>query len=423
MKFQSTRKNCKSTSISSAILEGLAPDGGLYVPEKFPPHLGNITDESFSTFAFHALAPFFKGQVIEKQLEEICAKAFDFPLPLEFFQENAALLELFHRPTAAFKDFGARFLAFAMSAIIEAKDQRERTILVATSGDTGGAVASAFHKRPGIKVAILYPEGLVSPRQEKQLTCWGDNIVAFKVAGTFDDCQALVKEAFNNSQLREQFGLTSANSINLGRVLPQMAYHAFSSSKFKEERNLIPTLIIPTGNLGNAVGAFWAKRMGSPIANIVLATNANKALPVYFDSGKYKERKSVATLANAMDVGAPSNMERLLHLIPSLEELQKISASYSVSDEEISETISQFYREQELILCPHTAVAMKVWQEHYPTVPSILSATAHPAKFESIVEPLIGQQIPLPAVLQNLIAKNSTALAIAPHLEELISKL
>ncbi|MBT5093474.1 MAG: threonine synthase, partial [Halobacteriovoraceae bacterium] len=326
-------------------------------------------------------------------------------------------------PTAAFKDFGARFLAFAMSAIIEAKDQRERTILVATSGDTGGAVASAFHKRPGIKVAILYPEGLVSPRQEKQLTCWGDNIVAFKVAGTFDDCQALVKEAFNNSQLREQFGLTSANSINLGRVLPQMAYHAFSSSKFKEERNLIPTLIIPTGNLGNAVGAFWAKRMGSPIANIVLATNANKALPVYFDSGKYKERKSVATLANAMDVGAPSNMERLLHLIPSLEELQKISASYSVSDEEISETISQFYREQELILCPHTAVAMKVWQEHYPTVPSILSATAHPAKFESIVEPLIGQQIPLPAVLQNLIAKNSTALAIAPHLEELISKL
>ena len=409
MMYVSTRSvtGDKSTA-SEAILKGLAPDGGLFIPESIPRIPEDFTLSKGAWYAmYQAMKPYFEGDELEGDLEEIAKNAFSFPVPFHH-NEGKDTLELFYGPTAAFKDFGARFLAFSMEKLLE-KRNRDLCILVATSGDTGGAVASAFHNRKHLSVKVLFPKGRVAERQQKQLTCWDGNVESYEVDGTFDDCQKMVKDAFMDSSLS---GLSSANSINLGRLLPQMAYYVYASSLYKEIYGREAVFIIPSGNVGNSTGAFWAKAMGAPIKSIVLAVNANRTIPDYLESGEYRPRPSVETLANAMDVGAPSNMERLFAMFPSVEEFRANVASYSVSDDEIRRTIGEEYRESGHIICPHTACGERVRRDHYADEDTVVVATAHPAKFERIVEPIIGGPVAIPKQLFDILQKPSAAKSI-----------
>ena len=404
----------KSTA-SEAILKGLAPDGGLFIPESIPRIPEDFTLSKGAWYAmYQAMKPYFEGDELEGDLEEIAKNAFSFPVPFHH-NEGKDTLELFYGPTAAFKDFGARFLAFSMEKLLE-KRNRDLCILVATSGDTGGAVASAFHNRKHLSVKVLFPKGRVAERQQKQLTCWDGNVESYEVDGTFDDCQKMVKDAFMDSSLS---GLSSANSINLGRLLPQMAYYVYASSLYKEIYGREAVFIIPSGNVGNSTGAFWAKAMGAPIKSIVLAVNANRTIPDYLESGEYRPRPSVETLANAMDVGAPSNMERLFAMFPSVEEFRANVASYSVSDDEIRRTIGEEYRESGHIICPHTACGERVRRDHYADEDTVVVATAHPAKFERIVEPIIGGPVAIPKQLFDILQKPSAAKSIGTDYHDL----
>lgn len=407
MEYVSTRdKNGKSYSASEAILKGLAPDGGLFVPKAMPKLPDDFTlSKGLSYAMYQAIKPFFEGDELEDELEDICNSAFDFPLPFFKERDGKEIMELIYGPTSAFKDYGARFLSFSMEKLLKKRGE-ELTILVATSGDTGGAVASAFHNRENLKVKVLFPKGRVADRQRAQLTSWGDNVEAYEVEGAFDDCQKMVKDAFMDKSLS---GLSSANSINLGRLMPQMAYYVYASTLFEIKYGRKPTVIIPSGNVGNSTGAFWARAIGAPIGDIVLAVNANKTIPDYIESGNYEPRASVKTLANAMDVGAPSNMERLFDIFPIYDEFKANVSSYSVSDDEIRDTIKKMYDETGYVLCPHTACAEKVRRDHYSEVPTIIVATAHPAKFNTIVEPLIGKEVPIPDNLFKIMQKPSTA--------------
>lgn len=419
MRYVSTRAASPPLGLSAATQTSLAPDGGLYVPEQFPAF--NVEDfdglEALPDIARKFLAPFFDGDSLAPHLSDICREAFSFPVTLNELDETTAVLELFHGPTAAFKDVGARFLASCVSRL-----PGRRTVLVATSGDTGGAVAAAFHGRPNVEVVIIFPKGMVSPRQEKQLTCWGGNVRAFAVRGDFDDCQRIVKAAFSNRELNRAKGLLSANSINLGRLLPQAAYHAAASLWYLRRRGARAGLIIPTGNLGNAVAAFWARASGLPIREIVLATNANRAVPDYFSSAVWQPRPTVRTLANAMDIGNPSNMERLLQLQPDLTRLKQIAAAFSVTDDEIARTIAEEAARHGRVWCPHTAAAVHVRVRLAPPH-WIIVATAHPAKFESIVEPLARRQVDAPLALAELLHKTSVCEEIEPDMDALAEAL
>ncbi|MGB4407083.1 MAG: threonine synthase [Sphaerochaeta sp.] len=422
MKFVSTRNASVQVTASEAILQGLAPDGGLYVPEFFP-SLGLINIHEISSYpelAFEVLTPFFEDDILKDDLAEICLDAFNFPVPLVKLQEKQMVLELFHGPTAAFKDFGARFLASAMEKLLE-KQPRKLTILVATSGDTGGAVASAFAGRKGIDVKVLFPKGRVSKRQQQQLTCWGGNIRAYEVDGTFDDCQKMVKDAFMDTKLSKEWGLSSANSINLGRLLPQSVYYVYASYLYQGAYDSKPTFIIPSGNVGNSCGAYWAFSMGAPIERITLAVNANKTIPDYLREGEYKPRKSISTLANAMDVGAPSNMERLFNLYDDIETFRRMVSATSVNDESIKETIKEVYKETGYVICPHTATAERVRRDLPLQDDTIVVATAHPAKFEAVVEPLIGTSVPVPEGLASLLAKKSEYTSVGCDYRELFA--
>ena len=298
MKFRSTRGSAPATGFSEAILAGLAPDGGLYVPERFPTF--ELTDvdpaAGFAETAAKILRPFFRGDALEGDLDDLCTRAFDFPVPLVSLEPGTAVLELFHGPTAAFKDFGARFLAVCFERALAAdRDLGPLTVLVATSGDTGAAVAAACHRRERIRVGILYPDGGVAPRQERQLTCWDDNVESFAVRGTFDDCQRLVKQAFALTDWPASGALSSANSINVGRLLPQAVFYAVASLQYLADHGKPAGFVVPSGNIGNSVGAFWAKRMGFPIRHVALASNANRVVPDWFESGEWSPRPSVQT--------------------------------------------------------------------------------------------------------------------------------
>jgi threonine synthase len=410
MNFISTQSPIVPVSASEAIKAGLAPDGGLYVPETFPTWDGKASDP------FSVLAPFFKNDSLEPELKSICTNAFQFKTPIRKINSELSILELFHGPTAAFKDVGARFLAECHSHL----EQSERTVMVATSGDTGGAVAAAYYNRPKVKVIILFPKGMVSARQKKQLTCWEGNISAYEVRGTFDDCQRMVKEAFQNPRFTAR-GLTSANSINVGRLLPQMTYYAKASIHHFQETGKKPGFIIPSGNMGNAVAAIWAKKSGYPIGRIVMSTNANRAIGDYLDTGVRTTHQTIPTLANAMDVGNPSNLERAIHLYPRLDQLKNEVMAISVSDSQISDTITRWAKKGE-IFCPHTATAIHAWEQllnqnknnpHW-----IVASTAHPAKFETVVEPLIGKRVEIPESLNQLLQRPSTYTEIDPVLEQ-----
>jgi threonine synthase len=374
------------------------------------------------------LRPFFEGDTLAAQLDAICAEAFDFDAPLRALAGGAGgasaaptfLLELFHGPTAAFKDYGARFLAACLRRL-HAGD-KPLTIVVATSGDTGAAVAGAFHGLPGLRVAILYPDGRVSPRQAHQLGAFGENVRAFKVAGSFDDCQALAKRALNDTALQAGMPLSSANSISLGRLLPQMAYHAHAALAFRRAHGGTLDLVVPTGNLGNALAAVLARACGVPIGRIALATNANRTLPDFFAGGEYRPRASVATLANAMDVGAPSNFERLRWLFGDDAALRREFRATAVDDDAIRSTLVDTWATHGVAVCPHTATALHA-RASLGDGAWAVAATAHPAKFETIVEPLIGARVEPPAALAAVLARPSAALPMPNDYAALVSRL
>jgi threonine synthase len=395
MQYVSTRDPQQRATLSAAIARGIAPDGGLYIPERFP---------------------------------HLVPRTFDFPAPLVSLEQAPApvsVLELFHGPTCAFKDFGARFLAACLERIPH-NARRKLTILVATSGDTGAAVAAAFHNRPGCEVIVLYPQGLVSERQAQQLACWGGNVRTFAVRGSFDDCQRVVKEAFLDPALAETHQLSSANSINIGRLLPQMSYYAQAGLELWRESGRRANFIIPTGNLGNALACLWARHIGAPIGEVVLATNANQAITEFLRTGEWAPRPSVATLASAMDVGAPSNMERLRLLHPQFEELEMQIGASSVDDIEIRATIRRDAHELDRLWCPHTATAAKVFRRllargargHW-----VIVATAHPAKFNAIVQQQTGREPPLPPNLAKLMALPRQETELEPTLAALRAQM
>ncbi len=416
MQFISTRGQVGPTPIDDALVAGLAPDGGLYVPERIPAVDFATPVASLPATALRTLAPYFVDSSLRERLGAICTDAFSFDAPLRpLAGAGDHVLELFHGPTAAFKDYAARFLARALEGLRDPA-AAPTTILVATSGDTGAAVAAAFHRRPGFRVVILYPDGKVSPRQAHGLGCWGDNVAAYRVEGSFDDCQRLAKQALSDEALRARVPLGSANSISLGRLLPQAAYYAHAASHFQAAHGQPLNFIVPTGNLGNASAAFVARAMGAPVGEIRLACNANDTLPRYLDGADYAAQPTRATLANAMDVGAPSNFERLRHWHADDAALRAGFVAATVDDATIREVVRDAPTRHGIVACPHTATGLKLLQDLRAAGdarPWAVVATAHPAKFESIVEPLVGHAVEPPPALADCLARPAHAEAMA----------
>ena len=421
MRFTSTRGRSPAVSLSDAIRNGAAPDGGLYLPERQVVADPAALDPALSLpdFAARFLAPFFASDGLESDLPAICTGAFDFPLAIETMPDGRRALELFHGPTGAFKDFGARFL---MECLDRLGDRAHPlTVLAATSGDTGGAVGCAAEGRAAVRAVILYPKGRVSPFQEHQLTCWNAPVRAIEVDGDFDDCQRLAKAAFADAAMTRTLNLTSANSISIGRLMPQMAYVAFAATRVFAEAGQKPGLVIPTGNLGHGFAALYARSMGAPIGPIVLATNANATLDEWARTGIYTPRPSVATIANAMDVGAPSNFERLISLPESL---RAVSVEL-VTDAAIKARIVADY--PAYLWCPHSAAAAEA-HARLPEAtraerPWLIAATAHPYKFADVIEPLIGRTIAAPPALAAILSRPSRKDYIGAELGELAALL
>jgi len=418
-------------TLDEALVSGIAADGGLFLPQELPRFtVGDFAAaDSIPGVAARLLEPFFAGSNLRGDLQAILEETFSFPIPvtpLPARQGFAGLLELYHGPTAAFKDVGAGFLAACLTRL-EGDEADPLTILVATSGDTGGAVAAAFNERPGMRVVVLFPDGRVSDRQAHQLTCWGDNVLSLRVRGAFDDCQALVKSALADAGLGRRFRFSSANSINIGRLLPQSTYYAHASLAHYARTGRKPGFIVPTGNLGNALACVMAREMGLPIGPIILATNANRTISDYFETLKWLPRPSVQTLASAMDVGDPSNMERLRSVVGDAEVLRERLGILAVTDDLIEAAIRRDFDEFGFATCPHTATATHTWRQLDEPLQRehdwILVATAHPAKFETIVEPLIGATVPLPPELADILARPSRSIAIDASLDALDAAL
>jgi threonine synthase len=428
MNYLSTRNEAPPTGLAEALRAGLAPDGGLYVPEFLPAldadELAGCVD--LPATAAQALTSFFAGSPLQPELESICRESLDLPLPVsEIDAGQSWMLELFHGPTAAFKDFAARFLATSL-AHLHTETDPVQTVVVATSGDTGAAVAAAFHRRAGFRVVILYPDGRVSARQAHQLGCFGDNVSTFRIQGNFDDCQRLAKQALNDHELIDRLALTSANSISIGRLLPQISYYIHAIAGLYRQLREPIDIIVPTGNLGNALAAILARDMGLPIGTVHLATNANRTLPDYFSGSDYEGRPGLKTLANAMDVGDPSNFERLAWFYRNRDLRTAGITADSVDDETIRQAIVRVHRQSGRIVCPHTACAMEVLNRQRQCGnhrPALIAATAHPAKFETVVEPLIGQTIPLPPALAELLERPSHAEPVPAEFQQLRDRL
>ncbi len=400
MKLISTRNHALKATFLEAVQAGLAPDGGLYVPVELP-RFGDIPDllkldfPSRSTEILHRLL----GDEFPRDLvDELARSAFTFPAPLVKVGERISALELFHGPTLAFKDFGARFLARVLAL---GADGHSRTVLTATSGDTGAAVAQAFHGLLGVQVVVLYPAGRVSPLQERQFATCGGNVLALAVDGAFDDCQRLVKGAFEDAELVSRLGLTSANSINIARLLAQTLYY-FEAAAQTGDASLV--MSVPSGNFGNLYAGLMAQAMGAPISAFVVATNANRVVPDYLDTGVYRPRPSVATLSNAMDVGSPSNWERIFTLFGGDHDAMAAALRWGSCTDADTEQIVIDLDRAGYLADPHGAVAYRVLQANLREgEQGIFLATAHPAKFREALAPALGREIPLPKILSDLL--------------------
>ncbi|MFT6838822.1 MAG: threonine synthase [Sediminicola sp.] len=423
MNFYSLNKQAPSVSFKDAVVQGIAPDRGLYFPENITPlpttFFENIESLSNHEIAFLAIRQFVGDEIPESKLKEIIADVLDFDFPLVELEENVATLELFHGPTLAFKDVGARFMARCLGEFT-VNDTNEVTVLVATSGDTGGAVANGFLGVKGVKVVILYPSGKVSDIQEKQLTTLGKNISALEVDGTFDDCQRMVKKAFLDTALLKNMQLTSANSINVARWLPQLFYFLFAYKQAKYKGKEI-VFSIPSGNFGNICAGVMAQKLGMPCNHFIASTNVNDIVPYFMKTGKYEPKPSIATISNAMDVGDPSNFIRIRHLYQDdFETISKNISSYSFTDEETKEAMLKIYHYCSYVADPHGAVGylgLKKYQEKHPNTYGIFLETAHPVKFLDIVEDTIRENIDLPDKIAKIMDKKKKAIAISTYEE------
>ncbi len=434
MRFHSTNNPDLKTNFRTALLSGIAPDGGLYVPDEIPDLSDFIASDAalectFPELAFEIAQRFIEDEIPKSDLQAICEEAFNFSVPLVEVEQNHSVLELFHGPTAAFKDFAARFMARCVSNFL-VQNHEEKMILVATSGDTGGAVGSGFLGVPNVRVVILYPEGGVSTVQEAQLTTMGQNIQALEVAGSFDDCQQLVKQAFLDGDISADLKLMSANSINIGRVIPQSFYHAWSSLQVKKnhpESNLVIT--VPSGNFGNITGGLWAKKMGFPIHKLIASNNANHPFCDYLSTGEFKPAPSVATLSNAMDIGHPNNFYRIEHLYGGdLERMKEDLWGTWYTDEQTEAKIQAVDKEWGYLACPHTAVGLLGTADYKTQFGSdndyyVTASTAHPAKFPETMEPILGRKIEIPPLLSDVLEKEKQAVKVAPDLNDVISIL
>jgi threonine synthase len=409
MKWISTRGASPPITFIDALFAGTAPDGGLYMPERLDPLPPGTVDslreadivEIGTTVGAHIL----RDEITRQLLQPLIREALDFSVPLVRVTERVSVLELFHGPTMAFKDVGARVQARLLHHFT---DGTPLTILVATSGDTGSAVAQAFHRVPDSRVVVLYPEGQVSDVQEAQMASLGDNVTALAIRGTFDDCQRLVKQAFADDSLRSHVWLTPANSINLGRLLPQVFYY-FVLAHLASSTKRGPIVSVPSGNFGNLTAGLIAKRIGLPVTQFVAATNVNDAVPEYLETGRYEPRPSIATVANAMDVGAPSNFERVQALYNSdLTALRRDIVGFAYEDARVIDEIRRVYQRHGYLLDPHSAIAWLALQDRLADEPhacGVFLATAHPAKFREVVEPAIGQSVELPRALADALSR------------------
>ncbi len=412
--MQSTRGQ-DIASIDEAIRLGLARDGGLFVPTHFP----NLSIKkfyeygSFKEFCKQLMAPFFTHSQIDIN-DEFTQKVFNFPLPLHSLGKQSYALELFHGPTLSFKDLGAQFFSECLSILSAGQKTK---VLVATSGDTGGAIAQALHGKNPIEGIILFPKDKITASQQAQITCWGDNIRALAVNGSFDQCQSLVKESFSKQNVGE--ALTTANSINIARLLPQMIFYAYSSIRIAIMNNCSVNYIVPSGNLGNVTACYWAKYLGFPIQRILIANNANHVLSDFLKRGFFKAKPSISTLANAMDVGDPSNLERLLSLFTSFEDCKKHMDVESVNDQQIKNAIISCFKQYHYLICPHTATAFHRLSTMDLTGAWVIVATAHPAKFTEVIEPLINTTVQIPASLKNMLSQKQHYSIIEPNYQSL----
>lgn len=423
MKYHSTNNSAHRVDLKEAILRSLPPDNGLYMPNTLPvlspDFWGKWRDLSFGEIGFAVAEAFFGEDVPADDLRAIVDGTLEFDAPIVTLAPGDHILELFHGPTLAFKDFGARFMARLMAHLTRGED-RELTVLVATSGDTGGAVASAFHNVPGTRVIILYPKGKVSGLQEKQLTALGGNITALEIEGNFDDCQALVKKAFLEREVAERMNLTSANSINLSRLVPQSFYYIHSARQLAEGTE--PVFVVPSGNFGNLTAGLLAKQLGLPVRHFVAATNRNDVVPAYLESGTYTPRPSVATISNAMDVGAPSNFVRMSALFGnSWENFRGCVSGMSFTDDETRAAIREVKSLFGYEVCPHTAVgwlAAKRWHTTHPGSSTLTLATAHPAKFPDVMDAELGAgTVQIPDRLAILADKEKVATGLSKDWE------
>lgn len=427
MPYYSTNDHAHIVSLKEAVIRGQAPGKGLYFPVSIPvlpaSFYEGLIGQSFTEVAVQVARQLFRNELTEEVIDSLVQDAINFDVPLIPIDDKTYSLELFHGPTLAFKDVGARFMARLLGHFLQEDKQEEVTVLVATSGDTGSAVANGFYNVPGIKVVLLYPSGKVSKIQEQQLTTLGGNINALEVEGVFDDCQALVKQAFEDDDLRGSMKLTSANSINIARLLPQSFYYHYAWVQLQQnEPGAKPVICVPSGNFGNLSAGLIAKRMGLPVQHFIAATNANSVVPEYFESGQFKPRPSVATISNAMDVGNPSNFPRMLELYENNYEAMTADISgYSFNDEQTRETMRKVHDKTGYILDPHGAVGYRALQSYlndHPGNPGIVLETAHPAKFKDVVDETLDLNIELPPALQAAMEKPKTSIKISTDYQE-----
>ncbi len=425
----STNNRQHTATLKEAVVRGQAPDRGLYMPGHIPvlpdTFYHNLKGLPFDEIALKVAWALLRNEIELSDLKRIVDDSMNFPIPLVRVEEGVYSLELFHGPTLAFKDVGARFMARLLGHFLKNAD-KEVTVLVATSGDTGSAVAHGFLGVPGIRVVILYPSGKVSPLQEKQLTTLGQNITALEVEGTFDDCQVLVKQAFADEELNKRLNLTSANSINIARLIPQSFYYHYAWSQLAENERDKVVVSVPSGNFGNLTAGLLAKRMGLPIHRFVAATNANDIVPKYLQTGRFEPRASVATCSNAMDVGNPSNFARMMDLYGNdREKLSNDVAAYVLNDSDTKTAIAEVLKTAGYWLDPHGAVGYLALKKHLNQEPAtgIFLETAHPAKFIEVVEEATGEKVTVPEALGILADKKQLSRKIAANYPDFIANL